>query len=61
MGRFLLRITGRQKDFPVPFLLSHPASEDRLAALIARRGPVTGPPLLSEAEWRALKRICRPG
>jgi Zn-dependent protease with chaperone function len=61
MGEFLLRITGSQKDQFAPFLAHHPISEDRLAALSARDVPATGPSLLEEKEWRALKSICRPG
>ncbi len=61
MGRFLLRITGSQKNDPLPFLKSHPVSEDRLAALSAQEPKVPGPPLLTDEEWRSLKSICRSG
>jgi predicted Zn-dependent protease len=61
MGALLLRLTGTQKDMPLPFLASHPISEARLAALEAREAPVTGAPILTEDEWRALKSICKAG
>ena len=61
MGAFLVRITGAQKDMPLPFLASHPVSAERLAALEARAVAATAPPLLTEQEWRDLKSICKPG
>jgi predicted Zn-dependent protease len=61
MGAFLVRITGAQKDMPLPFLASHPVSAERLEALEARAVAVTAPPLLTEQEWRDLKSICKPG
>jgi Zn-dependent protease with chaperone function len=60
LGTFLVRVTGAQRDRPLPFLASHPISEDRLAALSARDIPSIGAPLISDEEWRALKSICRP-
>jgi Zn-dependent protease with chaperone function len=60
LGTFLVRVTGGQRGRPLPFLASHPISEDRLAALSARDIPPTGAPLLTDEEWRALKSICRP-
>jgi len=61
MGAFLVRITGAQKDMPLPFLASHPVSAERLEALEARAVAATAPPLLTEQEWRDLKSICKPG
>jgi predicted Zn-dependent protease len=61
MGALLLRLTGTQKDMPLPFLASHPISAERLEALNAREFPVSSAPLLSEEEWRALKSICKSG
>ena len=58
MGEFLLRITGKQKDNPMSVLASHPASEDRLARL-ERSDTASGPQLLDETQWQALKNICR--
>jgi Zn-dependent protease with chaperone function len=59
MGAFLVRLTGTQKNMPLPFLASHPISEERLNALKLREAPVTGAPLLAEEEWRALTNICK--
>lgn len=57
MGALLLRITGSQKsDFGL--LHDHPLSEDRLAALAGADKGETGPPLLADDEWTALKKIC---
>jgi Zn-dependent protease with chaperone function len=58
LGEFLLRMTGKQQSGMIALLASHPLSQDRLAALKAADAPVTGPELLSEEEWRALKGIC---
>jgi Zn-dependent protease with chaperone function len=58
LGEFLLRMTGKEQGGMIALLASHPLSQDRLAALKAADAPVTGPELLSEAEWRALKGIC---
>ena len=59
LGAFLLRITGDEKDDPLPFLHNHPLSGDRGRALAARDAPVRSEPLLSQAQWQALKEICR--
>ncbi|MDJ1157729.1 M48 family metallopeptidase [Chelatococcus sp. SYSU_G07232] len=58
LGIFLLRITG-EKASSLPFLQSHPMSEERMAALATRRPAATGAPLLDEEEWRSLKAICK--
>jgi Zn-dependent protease with chaperone function len=60
MGELLLRITGAQAKRPSTILASHPLTEERLEAMKRDQGPLTGDALLSEGEWRALKRICRP-
>jgi Zn-dependent protease with chaperone function len=59
-GELMLRITRGQTNRTAPILDSHPLTEERLAAMKKNDGPVTGEPLLSDSEWRALKRICRP-
>ena len=59
-GELLLRITGAQANRTSAILASHPLTEERLAAMKKDQGPVTGDALLSDGEWRALKRICRP-
>ena len=58
MGTLLFRITGNQRGESLRFLNSHPVTEDRLDALSARDEPARGAPLLTDAEWRALKGIC---
>jgi Zn-dependent protease with chaperone function len=60
LGEFLLRLTGQENDGPVALLASHPLTQDRLAALKKDEVPTTGPALLDENEWRALKDICAP-
>jgi hypothetical protein len=56
----LFRVTGAEgkslRGFSV--LSSHPLTEDRLAAAKKNDQPNTGPEILSESEWRALKAIC---
>jgi Zn-dependent protease with chaperone function len=58
MGEFLLRLTGKQQGGAIALFNSHPLTQDRLAALKAGDQPVSGQPLLSDEEWRALKGIC---
>jgi hypothetical protein len=57
MGALLERIAGPDRDGP-SILRSHPLTPDRKAMLEAAERPLTGPPLLDETEWQALKRIC---
>jgi Zn-dependent protease with chaperone function len=59
MGEFLLRITGSSEKKGITILNSHPLSEDRLAAMKRQDRPITGPEILTESEWRALKSICK--
>jgi hypothetical protein len=59
MGQFLLRVTGAQASKSISILASHPLSEDRLAAMSKEDRPATGAPILSAAEWQALKSICK--
>ena len=59
MGEFLLRITGKQGDTPLDMFASHPFSEDRLARMSAADKGTSAPPLLDDAEWQALKDICK--
>lgn len=61
MGEFLVRVTtgdGKKKS-TATILDSHPVSEDRLARMKQDDRPNTGPAILSEAQWRALKDICK--
>lgn len=61
MAAFLLRVTGEGTGKQVSLLLTHPLSEERLAALRALDGdrPAGGPALLDDAQWAALRGICR--
>jgi predicted Zn-dependent protease len=61
MAELLFRITGAEKKQLGGFsiLSSHPLTEDRLAAAKKNERPNSGPELLSESEWRALKEICQ--
>jgi Zn-dependent protease with chaperone function len=59
LGDFLFRITGAQGGSPIGILASHPLTEARREIMSAADRPNTGPELLSAAEWRALKTICK--
>lgn len=62
MGEFLLRVTGKEKGKGLALISSHPLSEDRLARMSEEDAPPSAPPLLTAAEWGALKAICKsPG
>jgi Zn-dependent protease with chaperone function len=61
MGEFLVRVTtsdGKSKSVS-SILDSHPVSEERLARMTQEGQPNTGPDILSAAQWRALKEICK--
>lgn len=55
MGELLIRITGAEAN-----LASHPLTEDRRALMRREDRPATGPEILSENDWQALKAICQP-
>jgi predicted Zn-dependent protease len=59
MGEFLLRITGKEKGKGLSLMSSHPFSEDRLARMTEEDRKPSEPPLLTPAEWAALKAICK--
>jgi Peptidase family M48 len=61
MGDLIFRVTGNQGDNTLSILANHPLTEDRLKHLSDEDRPASGPPLLSEVEWTALKAICKPG
>jgi Zn-dependent protease with chaperone function len=58
LGEFLLRMTGVGGKGAMSLIATHPASQDRLAALKRDDRPSEGQPLLSEAEWSAIKNMC---
>ena len=58
MGELMFRITGKEVDKTLSILASHPLTEDRLQRMREADRPVSGPPLLREDEWAALKAIC---
>jgi len=60
MGELLFRVTGKQGDSSLSILASHPMTEDRLKRMSEVDRPASGPPLLTAAEWNALKAICAP-
>jgi len=61
MGDLIFRITGNQADKTFSILANHPLTEDRLKHLSEENRPASGPPLLTENEWTALKAICKSG
>jgi Zn-dependent protease with chaperone function len=56
MGEFLVRITGGGRISTV--IDSHPLSADRLDRMKKADRGATGAPILTDAEWQALKTIC---
>jgi len=56
MGELLVRITGDERQGTI--LDSHPVSAERLDRMKTASRPVTGPPILTDGEWQALKTIC---
>ena len=58
MGELLFRVTGKEGDSSLSILASHPLTEDRLKRMTGEDRPPSGPPLLNDREWAALKTIC---
>ena len=58
LGELLFRVTGKEGDRNLSILANHPLTEDRLARMRAEDRPPSGPPLLTDAEWLALKAVC---
>jgi Zn-dependent protease with chaperone function len=56
LGEFLVRITGNSRISTV--IDSHPLSADRLDRMKKEDRGSSGAPILSPAEWQALKNIC---
>ncbi len=57
MAELLVRLTG-EENRRYGLLRSHPFSQDRLARLRALAPEASGPPLLDESQWQALRGIC---
>ncbi len=57
LGRILSRIASTH-GMAARLLLDHPETADRVAAIHSAALPGPGKPLLDNAEWAALKRIC---
>jgi Zn-dependent protease with chaperone function len=58
LGELLFRVIGKDENKNLSILASHPLTEDRLARMRAEDRPPSGPPLLTDAEWLALKAAC---
>ncbi len=61
MGELMLRVTGKEGSKGLSLISTHPLSEDRLARMSKEDQTPKGPPLLTDAEWQALKGICGKG
>ena len=61
MGELLLRVTGKEGGKGLTIISTHPLTEDRLARMSSEDQTAKGPPLLTDAEWQALKGICGAG
>ncbi|UGA41508.1 M48 family metallopeptidase [Bradyrhizobium quebecense] len=63
MGELMFRVTGKEGGKGLSLVSSHPLTEDRLARMdkADAAGSANGQPLLSSAEWQALKGICGSG
>ncbi len=61
MGELIYRVTGNQADNTLSILANHPLTEDRLKRFSDEDRPASKPPLLSAAEWTALKAVCKSG
>lgn len=59
MGELLSRISGAEEKSSIVILNSHPLTQDRLAMMRKQDRPTSGPALLSDREWAALKSICK--
>ena len=57
LGEFLVRMTGGGRVSTI--IDSHPVSAERLDRMKKETRPVSGEPILTDREWRALKEICR--
>jgi predicted Zn-dependent protease len=59
MAEFLMRLEkGAGTNLPV-FFRSHPLTAERIQRLRLQERPVTGAPILTDAEWQALRSACK--
>ncbi|HKU05221.1 MAG TPA: M48 family metallopeptidase [Bradyrhizobium sp.] len=61
MGELMLRVTGKEGGKGLSIISTHPLTEDRLARMSKEDQSEKGAPLLTDAEWQALKGICGKG
>jgi Zn-dependent protease with chaperone function len=61
MGELMLRVTGKEGGKGLTIISTHPLTEDRLARMSKEDQTPKGAPLLTDAEWQALKGICGKG
>jgi Zn-dependent protease with chaperone function len=61
MGELMLRVTGKEGGKGLSIISTHPLTEDRLARMSKEDQTPRGAPLLTDAEWQALKGICGAG
>jgi Zn-dependent protease with chaperone function len=61
MGELMLRVTGKEGGKGLTIISTHPLTEDRLARMSKEDQTARGAPLLTDAEWQALKGICGKG
>lgn len=59
LGEFLVRITGNGGKTTI--IDSHPVSSERLERMKRAAPETAGPPILTDAEWQALKSVCATG
>ena len=59
LGELLVRISG--KDGGTTIIDSHPVSSERLERMRLATPTNAGPPILTDAEWQALRRVCATG
>jgi predicted Zn-dependent protease len=59
LGDFLKRVANDSAVKGISIVLSHPLTDERLAQLSKMQAATTGAPLLGDAEWQALRSICK--
>ena len=59
LGQLLTRMTEGKEFEAMAILASHPLTKNRMSAFENADAPVSGPPLLTDDEWKALKSICK--